>query len=320
MIPATVTIRPRLQTTNTVLMIRPVAFHSNPETAASNAFQRRPGEVDPACEQAAALREFDGLVDTLRAYGVEVIVEPDTESPQTPDSVFPNNWVSFHADGTIVLYPMMARSRRAERRPDILERLAKDRGFRIGAIVDLSFHEADGRFLESTGSMVLDRVNRVAYACLSPRTDLDLIAEFGQRLEYEPVAFAASDATGVPIYHTNVMMALGEGFAVLCAEAIDDAAQSDAVLRKLEDTGHEVVVITRGQMGAFAGNMLALRAPDDGQLLAMSARAADSLTPDQRATLERYARIVAAPIDSIEDSAGGSVRCMLAEVHLPRKG
>jgi hypothetical protein len=310
--------RTRVQTTGTVLMIRPVAFRSNPQTAASNAFQRAPGVVPASLEQAAAETEFDGLVRALRAAGVEVIVEEDTLEPSTPDAVFPNNWVSFHANGLVVLYPMMAPNRRRERRIDVIERLGAEHGFRIAEVVDLSYHEAEGRFLESTGSMVLDRVNRVAYACLSPRTHIDVLAEVAQRLNYEPLAFAASDGNGVPVYHTNVMMAVGEGFAVICAEAIDEPVQRSAVLGKLAATGHEIIEIDRGQMQSFAGNMLALAGPDGAQLLAMSARAAAALTAEQRAALEGHARIVAAPIDGIESSAGGSVRCMLAEVHLPR--
>lgn len=311
---------PEHQIAPAVLMVRPVAFRGNPETAGSNRFQRRPGTVAPDAEQAAALREFDGLVAALREVGVEVIVEADTPEPHTPDSIFPNNWLSLHADGRAVLYPMMAPSRRGERRLDVVERLASEHGFRVSEILDLSAHEAEGRFLEGTGSLVLDRTHRVAYACLSPRTDLDLLGEFGQRLGYELVAFDATDADGVPIYHTNVMMAIGDGFAVVCAEAIADEEQRRAVLRRLADSGHEVVEISRAQMAAFAGNMLALESADGTQLLAMSARAEAGLTAEQRETLGRHARIVAAPIDSIEDSAGGSVRCMLAEIHLPRRG
>jgi hypothetical protein len=310
--------RTHVQTTGTVLMIRPAAFRSNPQTAESNAFQRTPGLVPPSLEQAAAEAEFDGLVAALREAGVEVIVEADLLEPATPDAVFPNNWVSFHDNGIVVLYPMMAPNRRRERRVDVVERVAREHGFRINEVVDLSFHEVEGRFLESTGSMVLDRVNRIAYACLSPRTDLDVLAEFAQRMDYEPLAFAASDGAGVPVYHTNVMMAVGEGFAVVCAEAIDDPFQRTAVTGKLVATGHEVVEIDREQMASFAGNMLALSPPGRRQLLAMSARALASLRAEQLEVLDRYADIVAAPIDGIESSAGGSVRCMLAEVHLPR--
>lgn len=308
------------QATDTVLLVRPVAFHGNPETADSNAFQRPPAAADPAAEQAAAAVEFDGLVDSLRAAGVNTIVIPDTAQPPTPDSVFPNNWVSFHADGTVVLYPMMAPSRRGERRRDILETLSRAHGFHVARVVDLSAHEAGERFLESTGSMVLDRVHRVAYACLSARTDPAVLAEAAQLLGYEPLAFAAMDKDGLPIYHTNVLMCVGGDFAVVCEEAISDAGQRAAIRRRLEETGHEVVPIRFEQMCSFAGNMLELASVDGERLLAMSARALDALDAAQRATLAARCRLVAVPIAAIEDGGGGSVRCMLAEIHLPRPG
>lgn len=307
------------QAANAVLLVRPVAFHGNPETAASNAFQRPPQAADPVAEQAAAAVEFEGLVEVLRSAGVRAVVIDDTLEPATPDSVFPNNWVSFHADGTAVLYPMMAPSRRRERRADILERLARDHGFRIERVIDLSAHETRGRFLEGTGSMVLDRVGRVAYACLSPRTHLDVFAEACRVLDYEPVAFAATDAGGVPIYHTNVLMCLGADFAVVCAEAIRDAGQRDVVLRRLAAGGREIIPISLAQMAAFAGNMLELADPGGERLLALSARALECLAPDQRVTLERRCRLLPAPIAAIEEGGGGSVRCMLAELHLPRR-
>src|SRR6056297_57102 len=307
------------QATDTVLLVRPVAFHGNPETADSNAFQRPPAAADPEAEQAAAAVEFDGLVDTLRAAGVNVIVVPDTAQPPTPDSVFPNNWVSFHADGTVVLYPMMAPSRRGERRRDILEMLSREHGFHVARVLDLSGHEADERFLESTGSMVLDRAHRVAYACLSARTDPAVLADAAQQLGYEPLAFAALDQEGLPIYHTNVLMCIGRDFAVVCEEAISDAGQRAAVRRRLEDTGHEVVPIRFEQMCSFAGNMLELENVTGERLLALSSRALDALDAGQRATLAARCRLVAAPVAAIEDGGGGSVRCMLAEIHLPRR-
>ncbi len=307
------------QATDTVLLVRPVAFHGNPETADSNAFQRPPAAADPEAEQAAAAVEFDGLVDTLRAAGVNVIVVPDTAQPPTPDSVFPNNWVSFHADGTVVLYPMMAPSRRGERRRDILEMLSREHGFHVARVLDLSGHEADERFLESTGSMVLDRAHRVAYACLSARTDPAVLADAAQQLGYEPLAFAALDQEGLPIYHTNVLMCIGRDFAVVCEEAISDAGQRAAVRRRLEDTGHEVVPIRFEQMCSFAGNMLELENATGERLLALSSRALDALDAGQRATLAARCRLVAAPVAAIEDGGGGSVRCMLAEIHLPRR-
>ncbi len=310
---------PDKQSAGSVLLVRPVAFHGNPQTVESNAFQRPPVAADPAADQAAAALEFAGLAASLQAAGVETIVVDDTARPPTPDSIFPNNWVSFHADGTAVLYPMMAPNRRGERRRDILEALSGVHGFRIERVLDLSGHEAEGRFLEGTGSMVLDRVNRVAYACLSARTDLEVLAEAAQLLDYEPIAFAAADADGVPIYHTNVLMCVGGDFAVLCEAAIGDAGQRAAVRRRLEQTGHEVIPIGRAQMASFAANMLELAGAGGERLLALSTRALDALDPAQRAALETRCRLVPVPIATIEASGGGGVRCMLAEIHLPRR-
>jgi hypothetical protein len=307
------------QTAGAVLMIRPVAFRSNPQTAASNNFQASPEALDPMMEQRAAATQFQGLVDTLRAARVHVVVEPDTPEPETPDSIFPNNWVSFHADGTAVTYPMMAPNRRAEVRADIIERLSHDHGYRVERVVDLADNARMGHFLEGTGSMVLDRVNRVAYACLSERTTLEGLGEFAQRLDYEIVAFEARDRYGWPVYHTNVMMSVGDGFAVICDDTIEDADQRHAVFQKLKATGHEIVSITRDQMWSFLGNCLQLEAEDGSRVIAMSRQAEDSLTAEQAATLRQYGRIASSPIHDIERSAGGSVRCMLAEIHLPRR-
>jgi hypothetical protein len=300
-------------------MVRPVAFHSNPQTAASNAFQSGPEFAEPEIAQAAAAAEFDGLAGALRAAGVETVVVGDTSTPATPDAVFPNNWVSFHADGTAVLYPMMAANRRGERRRDILELLSREHGFRIENVVDLSPHERAGHFLESTGSMVLDRVNRVASACLSPRTHLDVLAEAAQLLDYEPLAFAATDPDGVPIYHTNVLMSIGEDFAVVCPDSIADEGQRRAVLARLEQTGHDLILLATEQITRFAGNMLELRSPDGARVLAMSRQALECLHERQRSALASRCRIVSAPIETIETGGGGSVRCMLAEIHLPRR-
>jgi hypothetical protein len=309
----------RAQTTDTVLMIRPVGFRSNPQTAATNAFQIEPGVVDPAVAQQAAATQFQGLVDVLRGAGVNVIVETDTPESLTPDAIFPNNWLSTHASGVAVVYPMMAENRRLERRLDVVERLSSEHGFHLREVIDLSHWEREGRFLEGTGSVVLDRVNRIGYACLSPRTHLEVLSEFGQRLGYELVAFEACDADGIPIYHTNVMMSVGEGFAVLCDAAIGTEAQRRAILRRLERTGHEIVTLSHRQMADFAGNVLELRATDGSPVLAMSARAERALEPGQQERLRHHARIVSAAIDDIEKNAGGSVRCMLAEIHLPRR-
>jgi hypothetical protein len=297
-------------------MIRPVRFESNPQTAGSNRFQ---GSTNAAPEEqhAAAITEFDGLVAALRDKGVAVFVFEDTLEPHTPDAVFPNNWVSFHASGEVVLYPMEALNRRTERRIEIIDDLAGDLGFQVSEVVDLSAHEEDGHYLEGTGSMVLDRVNRIAYACLSSRTQLDPLGDFAQRMEYDVVAFDAVDRNGVPIYHTNVMMNVGEDLAVICAEAIPREEQREAVLQRLRETGHEVLLLSYDQLDAFAGNMLELRCADGGRLVAMSRRAFDALDGVQREALGRNGEVVAVPIDTIEASAGGSVRCMLAEIHLP---
>lgn len=297
-------------------MIRPVRFESNPLTAESNRFQAKSAE-SPDAQQALALKEFDGLVDTLRDAGIAVVVIEDTPIPHTPDSIFPNNWISLHADGSVVLYPMEARNRRTERRSDVIEHLNNDLGLLVTEVVDLTKHEDAGHYLEGTGSMVLDRANRVAYACLSSRTHFDPLGDFAQRMNYDVVAFDAVDANGVPIYHTNVLMNIGERLAVICDEAIPREDQRAAVLTQLRESGHDVVSLSYEQLEAFAGNMLELRNDRGERVIAMSQRAYDSLNEEQLAKLRANGKIVSVPIDTIEMSAGGSVRCMLAEVHLP---
>lgn len=299
------------------MMIRPARFESNPKTAPSNKFQGRT-DLSPGEQQAAAAEEFELIRKALEDHGIEVLVFDDTPEPHRPDAIFPNNWVSFHADGTVVLYPMLAENRRTERRRDIVDALSGEHGFVVREVIDLSHHEDNGHFLEGTGSMVLDRANRIAYACLSPRTHLDPLGEFAQRLDYEVVAFDAVDRDGAPIYHTNVLMNVGEELAVICDEAIPRQDQREAVLESLRASGHEVITLDYDQLEAFAGNMLELRSPDGGRVLAMSAQAERSLRPEQLEAIGRFATIVSAPIDRIEASAGGSVRCMLAEVHLPK--
>ena len=285
-------------------------------TAESNVFQGQ-SAATPEEQQQAAVREFDGLADALRAAGIRVVVVDDTHDPHTPDSIFPNNWVSFHGDGRVVLYPMEAANRRTERRFDIIEKLDVDLDFQVTEIVDLSGHEASGHYLEGTGSMVLDRANRIAYACLSSRTQLDPLGDFAQRMDYDVVAFDAVDRDGVPIYHTNVLMSVGEAVAVICEAAIPRDDQRDAVMTQLKESGHEVVSLSYDQLDAFAGNMLELRNDKEERVVAMSTQAWDSLRAAQRETLRKNGRIVHSPIDNIESSAGGSVRCMLAEIHLP---
>lgn len=300
-------------------MIRPVRFESNPLTAESNLFQGQT-ESSPEQQQRDAEAEFDRLVTALEAGGIKVVQFDDTAEPHTPDAVFPNNWVSFHADGTVVLYPMEAENRRTERRQDIIDSLVNQYGFQVREVVDLSHHEDEEHFLEGTGSMVLDRSNRIAYACLSSRTHLDVLGDFAQRLDYEVVAFDAVDKNGAPIYHTNVLMNVGEELAVICDVAIPRHDQREAVIRSLERTGHEVLTLTFDQMHAFAGNMLELRSSSGQRVIAMSEQARHSLTESQFEKISKYARVISAPIENIENSAGGSVRCMLAEIHLPVAG
>ena len=304
------------QLASTVLMIRPVRFESNSLTADSNRFQGN-SQLGPQEQQDAALKEFDSLVAVLREAGVDVVVVDDTSEPHTPDSIFPNNWVSFHANGKVVLYPMEAENRRVERRMDIIDKLNSEFDFQVTEVIDLTPHEAGGHFLEGTGSMVLDRINRVAYACQSSRTQLEPLGEFAQLMDYEVVTFDAVDGDDAAIYHTNVMMNIGEELAVICDEAIPREGQRAAVMRSLQDTSREVLSLTFDQLEAFAGNMLELRTSSGDRLIAMSQQALDSLTDLQLDRLQQNGLILAAAIDTIEAAAGGSVRCMLAEIHLP---
>lgn len=303
-----------MQSAATVLMVRPVGFGPNPQTRESNAFQSAAVVPDA---QRAALAEFDGLVAELRGAGVSVLALDDTAEPITPDALFPNNWFTTHADGTVVLYPMCAPNRRAERRIDVLERL-RDSGFVCSRLVDLSAHELEGRFLEGTGSLVLDRVGRIAFACLSPRTDLTLLELWCEELGYSCFAFEARDAAGRDIYHTNVMLAVGGRWAVVCASAVADAERARQLLDALAEGGRTVVQIDMDQMAGFAGNILELRDSAGGAVIAMSAQAHDALRPAQLRELGRHARIVAVPVPTIEAVGGGSVRCMLAELFLPQ--
>jgi hypothetical protein len=295
-------------------MVRPARFGSNPETADSNRFQHA-GAM--AADAVIAVREFDALAARLAGAGVEVIVAEDSPEPAKPDACFPNNWVSFHADGSVVLYPMMAPSRRAERRREPVAAVERA-GYRVARTIDLSPLEARGEFLEGTGSLVLDRPSRTAYACLSPRTTPAALAGFSAALGYRIVSFNALGPDGRPAYHTNVLMAIGEQFAVVCGESIAEAAARSAVLEELGRDGREVIAIDVSEMNGFAGNLLALRARDGSPLVAMSEAALRALAPGKRRRIERHGTIVAVAIPNIERLGGGSVRCMLAEVFLPR--
>jgi hypothetical protein len=303
---------PEPQSAPAVLMVRPASFGFNPQTAESNAFQHAVMPLDDE-----ALVEFDAVAAALRGAGIEVLIAADTAAPPKPDAIFPNNWVSFHHDGTVALYPMLAPNRRAERREEILEFVLREGGFRASRSVDFTHHEAQEKYLEGTGSLVLDREHRVAYACSSPRTDLDVLGDFAQQLDYEVVSFDALDAAGKPVYHTNVLMAVGSRFAVLCAEALPNAGRRAAVLARLQSTGHEVITITHAQMRKFAGNVLELAAPG-GPLLVLSRTAFGCLTPSQLMRLEAHATLLPVALPHIETVGGGGVRCMLAEIHLPK--
>jgi len=301
------------QSTNNILMIRPVNFGFNEQTAGSNAFQNR--DADQQTVQDKALTEFDGFVKTLKENGVNVNVVDDTPQPHTPDSIFPNNWVSFHADGQIFLYPMQAENRRLERREDIISKL--EGHFKVNHIVDLSRLEAENKFLEGTGSMVLDRENKIAYACLSPRTDKEVLNLFCEQAGYQAISFDAVDKHGKAIYHTNVLMCIGSKFAVVCADSIPNPHEKVEVLGSLKSTHKELVTITFEQMNRFAGNMLEVKNKTGENLIVMSKNAYDALHEEQRNVLKKYGKLVYADINTIETNGGGSARCMMAEVHLP---
>jgi hypothetical protein len=301
------------QSTNNILMIRPVSFGFNEQTAGSNAFQNR--DADQQAVQDKALAEFDGFVKTLKENGVSVTVVDDTAQPHTPDSIFPNNWVSFHADGTVFLYPMQAENRRLERREDIISKLEDT--FKVAHVIDLSRFEAENKFLEGTGSMVLDRENKIAYACLSPRTDKEVLTLFCEQAGYTAISFEAADANGKAIYHTNVLMCIGSGFAVICTDSIPNPHEKVVVLESLRSTHKEVVEITFDQMNRFAGNMLEVKNQAGENLIVMSQNAYQALDEEQKSTLKKYGKLVYADINTIETNGGGSARCMIAEVHLP---
>ena len=309
------------QTTNSVLMIRPVAFRMNEQTAVNNYYQKALENLLPATVNAKAQEEFDVFVKKLRTVGVNVIVVDDTSSPDTPDSIFPNNWISFHENGDVVLYPMFAENRRGERREDVLDILEAN-GFVIEEIMDYTSAEEDGFYLEGTGSIVLDRENGKAYCALSPRADEELFIEFCEDFEYSPVifeAFQTVDGERKLIYHTNVMLCVGDTFAVICADCIDDKKERKMVLDSLRADGKEIILITEAQVNSFAGNMLEVRGSDDRRYLVMSSSAYQSLSKKQIAQLEEHLTILSSSLDTIEACGGGSARCMMAEVFLPKE-
>ncbi len=308
-----------MQVTNTILMVRPISFRMNEQTAVNNYFQEEMG-VDQDKINVQAQQEFDAFVEKLRVKGVNVVVVQDTKEPDTPDSIFPNNWISFHADGTVAVYPMFAENRRNERREDVFEILEKD-GFRIDNVVDYTSAEEEGVFLEGTGSLLLDRVNKKAYCALSDRAEEELVIEFCEDFDYLPVIFTANqtvDGQRLPIYHTNVMMALAETFAIICLDTIDDKKERKNVVEHLKADGKEVINITEEQMYHFAGNMLQVVGADDQRYMVMSSAAYNSLDKTRREAIEKHCPIIHSSLSTIETCGGGSARCMMAEVFLPK--
>ena len=298
-------------------MVRPASFGFNPETSNTILFQREITENSRKEIERRARMEFDMLANRLRAAGVEIYIFEDQEDLATPDAVFPNNWVSFHDDGTVVLYPMFAPSRRPERRRDIIDNLQSG-GFRVSRIVDLTPHETNGRSLEGTGSVVFDHVQRAAYATFSPRTHREVFRELCEVLRYKPVTFAAVNESGQEIKHTDMMMSIGERLAVVCADAIVDPAERKVVLEGLRVSGREVITIDQKQLQQFAGNVLELQTKPAGSALAISTAACLALRAEQRQAIEKHSRIVESPLPLFESIGGGSARCMMADVHLPR--
>ena len=301
---------------NTILMVRPAAFGFNVETAANNFFQQASG-LSPERLQQQALAEFDEMVAVLQKNKVDVRVVNDSAQPPKPDAVFPNNWLSTTADGKVFVFPMFAPSRRAEKREEIIQELSRD--FIVTDFQDWSEYEAEGRFLEGTGSMLMDHDNKLIYAAISERTNLSVLEKFAATNGYQAIVFLATDEQGRPVYHTNVLMALGEHFAVLCEESIEEEWELIAVRQLLESTGHAILPISREQMRQFAGNMLELMNSEGEHLLVLSQTAFDALKPGQKQMLEAYAKLLPVSVPTIEQVEGGSVRCMMAEIFLQRR-
>ena len=310
-----------IQTTNTILMIRPINFRMNEQTAINNYYQRVLDNLIPASVNLKAQQEFDDYVQKLQGIGVNVVVVEDTKDFDTPDSIFPNNWISFHADGSVGLYPMFAENRRLERREDILDTLEKH-DFLIENIVDYTSAEEEKVFLEGTGSMILDRENKKAYCAISPRADEELFIEFCEDFEYSPVIFSANqtiDNKRLAIYHTNVMMCIAETFVIVCLASIDNKAERKNILKNFKEDGKKVIDISEEQVNNFAGNMLQVRGKDDELFLIMSQSAFNSLTQTQKSQINNHCKIISSSLDTIEACGGGSARCMMAEVFLPRR-
>ena len=306
-----------MQLASAVLMVRPVSFGFNPDTAPSFMFQREITDSNRREVERRARMEFDILENRLKEAGVEVIVVEDKEELHTPDAVFPNNWVSFHHDGTVVLYPMMAPSRRPERRRDIIDKLQSS-GFRVSRVIDLTHHEDHERFLEGTGSVVFDHADHTAYAAISPRTDETVLKELCASLGYKPVTFHAALENGDPILHTDMTMSMGDRFVVVCPEVIADSGERKRVLDSLKSSGRELITIDLRQVDRFAGNVLQIQAKEGRSVLAISTSACLALRPEQRNAIQKFTQIVESPLPVFEGIGRGSARGMMADVHLPR--
>jgi len=307
------------QATNSILMIRPINFGYNEETAQDNHYQIK--ELPHKNVNERAQKEFDNMVFNLRQNGVSVHVFQDDENEYTPDSIFPNNWVSFHENGDVGLYPMCAENRRMERRPEVLDFLENE-GFTISNIVDYSSAESENKFLEGTGSMILDRENRLAYCSISNRSNEDLFIEFCEDFEFTPIIFNSFQTVGnkrLPIYHTNVMMCVATDYVIVCLDSIDDKKQRKNVSSFIKDSGKKLIEISENQVESFAGNMLELVNDKGESILVMSKSAEDSLNENQKNIITKYSRIISSDINTIETCGGGSTRCMMAEIFLPKK-
>ncbi len=305
-----------MQSTNSILLVRPSNFIFNIETAANNAFQQNI-EEDKKSVGVKVLQEFENLKAQLIAKGIDVTVIDDTPSPIKPDAIFPNNWVSFHTDGTVILYPMFAENRRKERRLDIVETIKEK--FIVKNIIDFSIYENENKFLEGTGSIVFDHLHKIAYACLSPRTNKEILIKLCKVIDYKPIYFTACDEAGQEIYHTNVMMCIAEKIVVICTESIIDENEKSKVVQSFENTEHEIIDISFAQMNCFLGNMLALKTNSEKKILVMSQSAYTCLSVNQKSIIEKYYELFPLAIPTIETIGGGSVRCMIAEIFLPLK-
>lgn len=308
------------QITNSILMIRPVQFRMNEQTAVNNYYQKTIEHLSSDAVNALAVEEFDAFVQKLRAAGIQVVVVNDTKEFDTPDSIFPNNWISFHQNGTIALYPMFAENRRFERKESVVEAV-EQKGFSIKHVVDYSEAEQENLFLEGTGSIILDREYQKAYCALSPRADEQLFIEFCEDFDFFPVIFSAYQTVNQKrekIYHTNVMMCIGSTFAVICLDSIDDKKERKNVIYHLKKDNKDIIEITEDQVNQFAGNMLQLLGKNNTPFLIMSQSAFDSLRADQLSKLEKHTKIISSSLQTIEACGGGSARCMMAEIFLPK--